>query len=512
MIRRTHMRRREFLWGTAGALSAGGLLRPSVARGAGWGVGPDEATSHLLPAGVRAEKVLEVFLYGGLAPFESFYVIPEFGTPSDPNYPNQQWHLFAGDHDEVYRQYCGLGTESSWLSPWSADAAGRMVNLGPIAMPIRNRPDILQRMRVIVVRHDLEPHEAAIPYMLSGMRLGNVRMTGMGSHVQRYFLEQGVSGRIAPYSYVLTPEDIFSTDNLRAASSVGLHPGSARPMSLTINAADTLSQMLARAHLNASTRPPVDALLGYYRDQALARHRDREGNPLRSHALDDHAFSLTSVMAAPELMDVLGTNLFAPEGHSSCGETDSVDYNRVGIRAAASLLNNPVEPARYVNVIDTGLDLADGGGGYDTHFEHPYTQAMNGLSMLDNLVDRINEPGEGDPSKIDLDETMVLLTTEFGRTPSRQFGGNGTNHFPYGFVVILIGGPIGPDQAGILGAIGPDAYATDYVTPSEFRAACLAAMGMYPFAQESFAVGDIRDVPSELDALVWLNEHVLGVR
>jgi hypothetical protein len=162
-------------------------------------------------------------------------------------------------------------------------------------------------------------------------------------------------------------------------------------------------------------------------------------------------------------------------------------------------------------VIDTGLELADGGGGYDTHFEHPYTQAQNGTSMLQNLVDHINEPGEGDPRKIDLDETMVMVTTEFGRTPFRQDRRyDGTNHHPYGFVVLMIGGPIGPDQSGVLGAIGPDAVATDYVTPSELRAAALAAMGIYPFTHESFAVGDIRDVGFEIDALHWLNEHVLG--
>lgn len=503
------MRRRDFLVGSTAALAAGGLMRPRVARAAAWGVGPEEAAAHLLPAGVRAEKVLEIFSYGGIAPFESFYVIPEHGRPSDPDYANQQWYLFADDHADVYASRCGLDS-ASWLEPWKNDAAGKRVNLGPVAWPIRQRPDVLARLRVVVMRHDLEPHEAAIPYMLSGMRLGNVRMAGMGTHVQRYFQEQLSSSRFAPYSYVLTPDNIFSTDNLRAASAVGVHPGAARPLSLTIDQANNLGSLLARNHLNADTRPKVDALLGWYRDAANGYHVDPFGQPLRSHALADHAFSLTSVLSAPELAGVLGTDLLAPEGHSSCGNSESLDYNRVGIRAAASLLNNPTDPARYVNVIDTGLELADGGGGYDTHYEHPRTQAENGMSMLQNLMDHINEPGEGDPSKIDLDDTMVLITTEFGRSPVRQFGGNGTNHHPYGYVVLMIGGPIGPDQAGVVGAIGPDAVATDYVTPAEFRAACLSAMGMYPFAQESFAVGDVRNIGSELEGLVWLNEHVLG--
>jgi hypothetical protein len=504
------MRRRDFLKGSAAAVAGGALLGPRAARAA-WGTAPtDAAAAALLPAGVRAEKVLEVFCYGGIAPFESFYVVPDYGKPTDPQYPNQQWYLFASDHNAIYQGDCGLGGSATWLTPWKTDAAGMTVNLGPIVQPFKDRPDLLSRMRVIVMQHDLEPHEAAIPYMLAGMRLGNVRMAGMGTHVQRYFLDQDAGARTTPFSYVLTPDTEISTDNLRAASSSGSHPGSARPLSLEINNANNLADILSRSHLTGSTRPKVDALLSYYRDAANARHSDKEGQLLRSKALDDHAFSLTSVMSAPELSEVLGADLLDPEPGLSCNDGTNFDHTRVGIRAAASLLNNPVDPARYVNVIDGGsIHVADGGGGYDTHFEHPSTQAVNGMAMLQSIADHVNEPGEGDPSKLDLDETMVLITTEFGRTPFLQFG-NGTNHHPYGFVIVMLGGPIGEDQAGIVGAIGPDGTATDFVTPSELRAACLAGMGIYPFASESFAVGDIRDATSELEALNWLNQHVLG--
>lgn len=506
------MRRRDFLRASAAATATGALLRPGRARAEAWGVGPAGAAEYLLPPGVRAEKMLEVFLYGGFAPFESFYVVEEYGRRTDPDYPGQQWYLFESDHQRVFGSKCGLTDPATWLAPFDVDALGMQVKLGPVAMPIRQRADLMSRLRVVVVRHDLEPHEAAIPYMLSGMRLGNVRMTGLGAHVQRYWLDQPATpGRIAPYSYVLTPSNIFATDNLRAATAVGLHPGASRPLSLTVRSTDNLAELLSRSHLDPDTRPPVDALLAYYRDAAAARHTDLLGVPLRSRALEDHAFSLSSVLTAPELVGVLGDGLLAPEGHDSCGLHRDTDYNRIGIRAAASLLRNPTDPARYVNVIDTGLELADGGGGYDTHIEHPQTQAENGMSMLQNLVDHINEPGENDPSKIDLDDTMVLLSTEFGRTPFRQDQRfDGTNHHPYGFVVLMLGGPIGPDQAGVVGAIGPDAFATDYVTPSELRAACLAALGIYPFSSESFAVGDIRDAGFEIDGLRWLNEHVIG--
>src|SRR5688572_531215 len=130
------MRRRDFLRGSAAALAAGSLVRPGLAR-ASWGVGPDEAQKHLLPVGVRAESVLELFLYGGLAPFESFYVVPEYGQPNDPDYANQQWHLFADDHQRIYGTQCGLSEPSTWLQPWATDALGMSVNLGPVAWPLR---------------------------------------------------------------------------------------------------------------------------------------------------------------------------------------------------------------------------------------------------------------------------------------------------------------------------------------------------------------------------------------
>jgi len=503
------MRRRDLLAGGAAALAAGGLFGARQARAA-WADGPKSATGLLLGDGKRAQSVLEVFMYGGLSPWESFYVVEDYGRPTDPQFPNTQWHLFADSHARVFRRNCGHEDPSAWLHDYAVDDNGMQVAMGPATMPLRNRSDIMERLRVVVLSHELEPHEAAIPYALSGHRLGNPRMAGMGAHVQRYFQERDTTARTTPFSYVLTNDTVFSTDNLLASTSVGMHPGSARPLSLTISGSDTLGQLLARDHLSDDERADVDALLAYYATEMEQRYQTLDGVALRARAATDHAFALDALANAPTLASVLGTELLRPEGHAACGESDSLDHTRVGIRAAAELLRHPTDPARYVNVIDTGMKLADGGGGYDTHFEHPETQAMNATSLLQNLVDHINEPGENDPAKIDLDETMIVLTTEFGRTPYIQLA-QGTNHFPYGYVAVLIGGPIGPDEAGLVGSLGPSGAATHAVGPGELRAALLAAMGMWPFSQESFAVGDLPEVSTELDGLVWCIEHVLGV-
>ena len=56
----------------------------------------------------------------------------------------------------------------------------------------------------------------------------------------------------------------------------------------------------------------------------------------------------------------------------------------------------------------------------------------------------------------------------------------------------------------------PDGYAVEALNPSEYRAAALAALGIYPFTVESFAVGDLQTATSEVDGLRFLNEYVLG--
>ena len=460
----------------------------------------------LLGPGQRAERVLEVFSYGGISPWESFYVVEDFGRPDAKKHANQQWHLFANKHDRVFSELCGL-RRPDWLDSFGVDSQGVRVKWGPTTWPLRQRRDVLDRTRVVVMRHSLEPHEAAIPLTLSGMRLGNPRMTGMGAHVQRYFQENRDRGgsRAEPYSYVFQPNNIISTDNTRAADSVGVHPGSARPLSFTVGDRPAILDNLGRRHLGAH-REAFDRLLAHYSQSQRQRYTFR-GEPLRSPALTDHAASVRALKGSKALSNLLGPRFLSSEQGEQCGRSNR-NLLGMGLTAAVELLTHPAAPARYANVVDTGLFEADGGGGYDTHFDHLAPQVRNGHNLLSELLDHINRPNENDPRKLHLDDTLIVVTTEFGRTPKRQAGGQGTNHFPYGYVQLLIGGPV---QKGISGAIGEDGHAVDWVSPSEFRVGVLAALGMYPFFHESFAVGDVREARGELEALRLTMASVLGV-
>src|SRR5262249_32487607 len=119
-------------------------------------------------------------------------------------------------------------------------------------------------------------------------------------------------------------------------------------------------------------------------------------------------------------------------------------------------------------------------------------------------ADIIRQPGDPpDPLKIDLTSTMVVIKTEFGRTPFRSNGGsptpgsNGRDHWPDGYVAVLIGGPIVTARVARSlshrtrntgqGVADPGfAYA-----PQDVQAAALLGVGIDPFADGNLAMGDL---------------------
>ena len=502
------MRRREFL--TRGAGVAGLGLLPSSTAWASFGDAPDAASlAELLQPGVRAERCLEVYLYGGMASFESFYVNEDNGKPDDPDptLRNTQWYLFKDDHKAVFQNECGLGDPTTWLTEIGTDANGKTIKIGPLAQALATRPDILERMRVVVLRHDFEPHESAVPQAMCGLRLGNPRMAGFGTHVQRYWQDHDTTGRVVPFSFVFTPSAATATFNTQTAMSVGMHPGSARSLNIKASASMNLSELLGR-ELVGNDAPRVDALLERYATGNVNRYVDANGVALRSRANSDQQFAIAALQNAPSLATLLPSSMFVVENGMVCGVSKQ-DTSGMVLNASIDLLTDPVTPAKYVSCVDGGADFY-GDLPYDVHAAHLSASTHNMTHIFRQLAARINEPGEGDVTKLDIDDTLIIITAEFGRTPYEQYAGSGgTNHHPHGYVSVLIGGPV---QQGVSGSIGPDGYGQDYVTPAEFRAAALAALGIYPFGPEGFAVGDLVDsgAADELDSLVWLHEHILG--
>ena len=184
------------------------LLSPN-----GWGIPAPHQAFTQLPAEVIPDGVLELFLVGGLNPWDTFYVVPEHGAPSKGGpYAGQQWWTFQESTENsvpTLFDQCGGGSRDL-TEPWATDANGKTVHLGPFIYPLRDRPDILSRMRVIVTAHSCEPHDLAAPYVLNGAPPGSARFAATGSHVERFRRSSSPIAKSTPYSYVLYSESEFA--------------------------------------------------------------------------------------------------------------------------------------------------------------------------------------------------------------------------------------------------------------------------------------------------------------
>jgi hypothetical protein len=508
------MKRRSWLQATTAA-GAGSLLSswfPRTARAESFGKPPEALQSRMLPEAKKASQILEIFLYGGVSTWESFYCIPEYGQPDNPipELRNTQFYTFYHPNNQALPDAllaCGdQGTV--WKQAFASDSLGKLVHLGPYVRLLGQRADIVQRMRIVVTKHALEPHEAAIPLALCGHTLGTPQMTSLGAHIQRYFLENTQPVPSWPMAYGLT-NYLVPNDNLQAAVATGLHPGWARPWLVRLESSAQLSTLLSRPSFSSiQERKRADSLAQWYGQQALQQSRF-PGEPTSS---SPHVKALVQTLAgveqAPAIQELFPSSSLVPVSESLCATT-ALNWSRIGIQQACRLLTDPHKPARYCLVMDSGLVAADGGGGYDTHVENPYTQALNLKNLCQELLENINLPGEKNATKIDLDKTMVVFTMEFGRSPQAQ-GELGRNHWPYGYVTVYLGGPIGPAESGVYGAIDERGFATTYIQPSEARIACLLAMGIWPFSPEGFGVGDVQNASDESEALSLVLSKVLG--
>ncbi len=508
------MKRRSFL-GASAALSAA-LLCSGRARAAPFGTFPSTARSLLLPEAQRVESVLEIYLYGGLSPWETLYFVESYGKDS-----GTFWYQFDEDvigagnvlSNESALGACVVDAAAAAPAFFANDALGNEVLTGPFAFGLRERADFVDRLRLVVQRHELLPHEAAVPFALTGKRVGQPAMAGLGAQIQRFFVDQdreaGTDSRRTPYSYVLASAAAIPSDNTAAFTATGTHPGFARPLRINVDAAARLEQLLAREGVK-DQRAAHDDLVELYVQRYRQRLRyDGGGEPLRSPRFAQLAQASKALRDVDAIQELLDPALLAPINGDLCASGVTVNIPEQSLKLAAHLLTRTGERARYVCVVDSGLTVSSGGGGYDTHSDQTLTTSRNFTNLMRSLSQIVNRPGESDPAKISLDKTLVILNTEFGRTPRAQDGAGGRNHHPDGYVTALLGGPV-PGRT-ILGAIDPDAQATTFATPAENRMAALLALGIWPYDNDAFVVADHREPTSEEEGVVVTTRNVLGV-
>lgn len=437
-------------------------------------------------------KILEVWLGPGASQWESFW-LPGGGAPNFSDYGMGSLPLNAMDWSANSADF---PCEAPDIPPtfddaqlFSTQSGGGNIYWGAPARPLYRRSDIFSRCRMVTQYHQLLPHEAAVPFVLAGLTLGNPRRAGSGAAIQRRARVVSPE-QLLPVSYILHRSYSSAANH---AATTGTHPGFSRPLVIRILDNNSFVNSLSRTGISSESDKLLLALRHEYRDRLRFRGA---GAPVRSENFEGYWVAAELLENAPSIQALFPSNMLVRDINvATCPEHPSATASNIPaiktmLHAAASLLSSG--PARYVCTIDTGI-----AGTYDTHGNgsqmHLLNTNANIYNVMHHLADIIYHPTDNPGGTLDLNDTMVIINTEFNRTPGIN-GNNGRDHWPTGYVTTMIGGPIS-GGASIEGAIdaGGNTEAAYQYSATDMRGAVLLAAGVDPFAEGNFRFGDFSD-------------------
>jgi hypothetical protein len=498
------------LFGTLTLGGAGALPRKA------WASPWAELPAGIWPPGYQPKKILEIFCYGGLSQWETIWVAEDTGIPG-----KKDWRNFdAGVQGMNWHCLPDKPMPSEETISFGIDAAGTPINWGPATKPLW-RPDIFSRARMVTLAHDLEPHEAAVPLALTGHRLGNPRMAGKGSAIAHRMTS--ILAQTLPYAFVLSPDNIAGyTYVQQTAIANGQHPGYAEPLLIKIGDG-TFAPLLQRSQMTKQADQLIADYQAMYRDGLRFQGM---GEVVRSAGFTSYDTAVNFLLHAGDLYNLFNANsVLAVNNGPVCASNDPVvppdlpNRTKTALDVATLLLNTG---AGYVGVLDGGIrhDVTQNSP-YDTHFDvdsntmkagqHIELTSANAFNLCSCLAAKI---GQNDPDKLDLDQVMIVIHSEFGRTPMVGMSG-GRDHWPPGYAAVLIGGPI--VSRSINGQLLTDGTteSNHAYSPSDLHGAVLMAAGIDPFASENFGVVEFTSLVSssgtEDATRPQLRSQILGV-
>ncbi len=173
---------------------------------------------------------------------------------------------------------------------------------------------------------------------------------------------------------------------------------------------NTRMNLLAQLTM-ASPRGPLDA-----RSRTLVGQQEKIGEILRS----------------PVFQRILDTNTISPATRARYGETS--------IGEQVLLARNAVNEGMKFTIVNAP--------GWDMH-SNLFAQCRQKVAAVDTAIAAFIEDLDASGQ---LDSTIVLVTTEFGRSPVVE--GTGRGHWPHAMAVLAMGGPI--PRGHVIGDTGPD--------------------------------------------------------
>jgi uncharacterized protein (DUF1501 family) len=322
------------------------------------------------------------------------------------------------------------------------------------------------------VNHATGSHPAAAYWMMTGSPITRATPQSVGMSREDRPNPGSVVAKLLPQkpgmpSFVMVPEAISPVGSERPGQHAGFLGSAFDPSRVNSDAnlpdynpgALTPSADVSAERLNARRQ-----LMNRVGLQARYLERTEAGQNLSPYY--SRAFDLISSKQAQQAFDISGEPVRSRER-----------YGRHVFGQSVLLARRLVEAGvRLVQVNWVRHDNGKGGQGYDSHRDHlawcktellPPTDAAV-ASLLEDLADRGM-----------LEETLVIVTGEFGRTPKFNANG-GRDHWHQCFSVMLAGGGLTPGLVhGVSDASA--AYPVDEpVTPQEIIATLYHQLGIDP--------------------------------
>ncbi len=431
MFYRGHLTRREVL--KAGVLGATGIGLPEL------------LATEALSRGSKARRCIFILLNGGQSQLDTFDMKPN----------------------------AAVGIRGPY-KPIATTAPGVLISE---KLPLLSR----QMHQVAVIRsmhHTLSAHNSSAAYALSGHSPGSdANISPTANDHPTY---GSVVARLSPPSllppFVLTPTYLFDMGFPTPSAGGGWLGRSFDPFPIVRNQMMSASPAWkGELPVPIGTALPPEITSERLKDrESLIRLQESLGHKIESPQMDVHRRKALELILAPEARRAFDLS-FEPDkvrdryGRFEMGQVFLLARRLVeaGVRfVTANAVSNPTDTKLSAfQIWDTHFDHFRL---YDSHLMPEFDQALSAL-LLD-LSDRGI-----------LDETLVLVAGEFGRTPKiNAAAGGGRDHWSGAYSVLMAGGGIrGGQSYGTTDAIAGSVR--DFpVLPDDLAATLFHALGI-PF-------------------------------
>lgn len=408
----TEIDRRGFLsWAQAGIGSTALttlLMRDGIVRGASVPGQASDPPPHFTPQATRA---IHIVLCGGLSQIDTFDYKPALEKLHGKS-------ISENEKPDVFFGKVGLLRKNDWQFKRRGNSGLWVSNLLPNLAQQADELTVIRSMYAETSNHTPATFQESTGFRLNGFPvLGSWLSYGLGCETDNL------------PAYVVIPD----TRGVPAGGSINWSNGflPARHQGVVIRSRGTPIDDLFPA---TSLPENVDAASRNLLNQLNQRHLDARGaSDVLSARIRSYELAAKMQLAVPEVSD-LSQETEVIHRQYGLHQTESADFGR-GCLLARRLLERGV---RFVQIFSGGA------------FGSPRINWDGHENMIQNHgreASRIDRPVAGLLKDLRqrglLDDTLVLFTSEFGRTPFAQSNagelGTGRDHNQYGFSIWMAG-------------------------------------------------------------------------